>query len=219
MPRTLQIAPILMVFAVLGAEAKAALPVVEEVEWAPFRDHCRQLLQALDKSGSPLPAKTVRQLKTLLDRRPDDPQAASSAVQKLLDAHCLIGVNINPESRVKAARGPADIPLHQDRPTVVLLKVHNEGGVTHTLRLRGPEIIRDGEGGKDRWLETSLVSSAPFTPELNGRPVEYRLLRLTPRQSGKREATFQFDVGQGTQDLGFRAEVPILFLVHKAPRG
>jgi hypothetical protein len=39
---------------------------------------------------------------------------------------------------------------------------------------------------------------------------------LRTRQSGKREATFQFDVGQGTQDLGFRAEVPILFAIQKA---
>jgi hypothetical protein len=41
-------------------------------------------------------------------------------------------------------------------------------------------------------------------------------LRLTARESGKREATLKFDAGQGTQDLGFRAEVPLLFRV--APR-
>ena len=47
--------------------------------------------------------------------------------------------------------------------------------------------------------------------------VEYVLLRLTARQVGKREATLMFDVGQGTQDLGFRNEVPILFTV-RAPK-
>jgi hypothetical protein len=36
---------------------------------------------------------------------------------------------------------------------------------------------------------------------------------LTALEAGKREATLNFDVGQGTQDLGFRAEVPILFHV------
>ncbi|HTU19078.1 MAG TPA: hypothetical protein VMG10_13540 [Gemmataceae bacterium] len=216
MRRALLIAPILMVLAVLSGEARAALPVVEEVEWAPFRDHCRQLLQALDKTGSPLPLKTVRALTTLLDRRPDDPEAASAAVQKLLDAHCLIGVSINPESRVKAARGPAAVVLHRDRPKLVLIKVHNDGGVTHALRLHGPGLIHASERGEDRWLEAKLVTDAPFAAELTGRRVEYRLLRLTPRQSGKREATFQLDVGQGTQDLGFRAEVPILFTVRKA---
>jgi hypothetical protein len=39
------------------------------------------------------------------------------------------------------------------------------------------------------------------------------VLRLTAREGGKREATFRFDVGQGTQDLGFRGEVPVLFTV------
>ena len=216
MYRAFLVWPILMVFAVLSTEARAALPVVEEVEWAPLRDHCRQLLQAVDKAGAPLPKKTIHELKTLLDRRPDDLEAASAAVQKLLDAHCLIGVNINAESRVKAARGPADIPLHQDRPALVLIKIHNDGGVTHALRLHGPELVRRGQSDAGRWLEANLVTGAPFTPELTGRRVEYRLLRLTPRQSSKREATFQFDVGQGTQDLGFRAEVPILFSVRKS---
>ena len=43
--------------------------------------------------------------------------------------------------------------------------------------------------------------------------MEYLLLRLQAHEWGKREATLIFDVGQGTQDLGFRAEVPILFAI------
>jgi hypothetical protein len=38
-------------------------------------------------------------------------------------------------------------------------------------------------------------------------------VRLAAHEAGKREATLKFDVGQGTQDLGFRAEVPVLFTV------
>jgi hypothetical protein len=215
MPRDFLLSLILMWLGMLSAEAQTALPVVEEVEWAPLRDHCRQLLPALDKAGSPLPAMTLRELKSLLERRPKDPEAATATVQKLLDAHCLIGVSINAESRVKAARGPAVVRLQQNRPTLVLLKVHNDGGVTHALRVYGSELLgTDGRGG-GRWLEAEVVSDAPLAPELTGRRLEYRLLRLTPHESGKREATFQFDVGQGTQDLGFRAEVPILFSVRK----
>jgi hypothetical protein len=45
------------------------------------------------------------------------------------------------------------------------------------------------------------------------------ILRLRSSEAGKREATLQFDVGQGTQDLGFRAEVPILFTVRPASGG
>ena len=35
-------------------------------------------------------------------------------------------------------------------------------------------------------------------------------------QAGKREAVISFDVGQGTQDLGFRSEVPVLFDIRPA---
>ena len=55
----------------------------------------------------------------------------------------------------------------------------------------------------------------PFANRLSGDKIEYRVLKLTPRQTGKREATLAFDVGQGSQDLGFRAEVPVLFVVKK----
>jgi hypothetical protein len=216
MCRFLLIALILTFCAAPSDAAPPSLPVIEEVEWEPFRDHCRQLLQTLDKAESPIPAERVQQLRRLLERNTEDRSTTSAEVQKLLDGSCLIAVNINAESRVKAARGPAEVQLHLERPTLVLLKVHNEGGVTHPLRVHGAEVVREGERDAGRWLAAVLVTESPFTPELTGRRLEYRLLRLTPRQSGKREATFQFDVGQGTQDLGFRAEVPILFSIRNS---
>ena len=54
----------------------------------------------------------------------------------------------------------------------------------------------------------------PANP-LGGQKLEYAVLTLRAEESGKREATLKFDAGQGTQDLGFRAEVPILFRVTK----
>jgi hypothetical protein len=215
----LLLAVFLMSFCAAGAGAETILPLVEEVEWGPFRDQCDSVLKAMEEVKAPLSAETVRAVRALLDRKPDDQEAAARAVQKLLDPHCLLAVSINPESRVKAMRGPAIPKLWQDRETLVLLKVHNDGGVTHALRLRGPEIVRAGaRDDDDRWLQAVLVTKAPFGEKLTGRRLEYRLLRLRPRQSGKREATFQFDVGQGTQDLGFRAEVPVLFSVQKPER-
>jgi hypothetical protein len=55
-----------------------------------------------------------------------------------------------------------------------------------------------------------------MTPNLSGLKVEYALALIHSSESGKREATLSFDVGQGTQDLGFRGEVPILFTVRPA---
>jgi hypothetical protein len=218
MHRILFVPLVLILFIAFSAQAEPTLPIVEEVEWGPFRDQCRPLMKALDKADGPLPVETVHAVQKLLEKKQDDPRAAIRAVQRYLDPHCLLAVSINPESRVKAMRGPAIVKLRQNKETMALLKIHNECGVTHHLRLYGPEMARAGERGEDRWLQAILVVDAPFGSKLSGRPLEYRLLRLTPRQSGKREATFQFDVGQGTQDLGFRAEVPILFSIRQAKR-
>src|SRR5262249_35962629 len=54
------------------------------------------------------------------------------------------------------------------------------------------------------------------TRTLSGLVLEYRIVQLYSRDSGKREATLTFDVGQGTQDLGYRNEIPILFTIRPA---
>jgi hypothetical protein len=192
--------------------AQSALPAVDE-SWKPFRAHCLELLEALDTLKAPLPAETTKAIRKLLVKEPRDPRAAVSAVRKLLDTHCLVGVSINAESRVKAQRGPARVSLARGKPTVVLVRVSNEAGVTHALGVAGPGLVRASKKGGDRWLEATVLTPAPLKARLSGGKLEYRILRLTPNQAGKREATLRFDVGQGTQDLGFRAEVPILFRV------
>ncbi len=208
----------LLLLAVLNGTAHAqTLPEVDDVSWQPFRAHCRALLAGLDKWSAPLPAETVKAVKQLLDGEPEMPRLAIAAIQKLLDRHCLVGVHINPESRVKAARGALRAALVHDQPAYVLVKVHNEAGVTHALSVSSDQAVVAGKKGVDRWLEASILNAAPFARTLSGERLEYRVLRLTPRQAGKREATLVFDAGQGTQDLGFRAEVPILFTVEKQP--
>jgi hypothetical protein len=51
---------------------------------------------------------------------------------------------------------------------------------------------------------------------LSGLKVEYAIALIYSSEAGKREATLGFDIGQGTQDLGFRAEVHVLFDVRPA---
>jgi hypothetical protein len=79
----------------------------------------------------------------------------------------------------------------------------------------GPQLRSATEKGAERWLEASILAPMPGGKGISGNRLEYALLRLTPHEVGKREATLRFDVGQGTQDLGFRAEVPVLFNVKK----
>src|SRR5437764_12744310 len=61
-----------------------------------------------------------------------------------------------------------------------------------------------------------MVTGPPLTRNLSGLKVEYAVLLVYSTEAGKREATLGFDVGQGTQDLGFRGEAPVLFDVRPA---
>ena len=72
----------------------------------------------------------------MLDKtfNPADVEKRLKAIQLLLEPHCLLLVHINPESRVKAARGPLEASLVRGRAAFVLVKVHNEAGVTAPWR-------------------------------------------------------------------------------------
>src|SRR5262249_57017814 len=94
-----------------------------------------------------------------------------------------------------------------------LTGVHSGGGGRPRLGVASEQAVAAGKKDADRWVELGVLNDKPFANRLTGQRVEYRVMKLTARQAGKREATLTFDVGQGTQDLGFRSEVPILFTV------
>ena len=84
------------------------LPMVEEVNWPQLRRQAETMSPAPGGPGSPLSAEGGQALRKLLsEKEPRNPDAAAAEVQKLLDSLCLVGVTINPESRVKVVRGPA----------------------------------------------------------------------------------------------------------------
>ena len=112
------------------------LPLVRGVEAQPLKGQAGRVAEALAYLGEPL----TKDQQAALDKAAaltDDDQAAE-AIQKVLDARCLAGVSINPESRVKVARGPAEAELVQHGWRVFLVKVHNEAGVTAPLRATSP---------------------------------------------------------------------------------
>lgn len=119
----------------------------------------------------------------------------------------LIRVHINPEARVKAERGAQTATLKPGVWRSFLVRFDNEAKVTAVPRLQSPNAPAEA-GARDRWIDVLLE---PANRPLSGRGVEYRTLKLRSRDTGMREAAFSFDVGQGTQDLGFRGQVSILF--------
>lgn len=133
-----------------------------------------------------------------------------------LERGVLLAVQINPEARVKAQRGPA--PPRLVSATAFLVRVDNEAGTTALVRLLSPHAAVAGQAAeRDRWLRAELTTLEGGAPRLTGRRREYLLLRLETDQRGRREATLAVDIGQGTQDLGFRAEVTLLFRCEGSP--
>ncbi|MDE2506779.1 MAG: CehA/McbA family metallohydrolase [Planctomycetota bacterium] len=200
------------------------LPIVSNVEFQPLAAQVRRVVDALEQLGRPLDPATRAKLDQGLNA--DDPARGVKLIQQVLDPLCLIGVEINPESRVKAAFGPASPELVQNGRRVFLIKVHNEAGSTAELVClsRNAKIPfvpgTNAPAAKstiskaevlDRWLEVTMIRDRPLRRTLSGLALEYRLIDLYSRDAGHREGKFEFNIGQGTQDLGFRAEVDILF--------
>jgi hypothetical protein len=200
------------------------LPIVTDVEFQPLSAQVKRVAEALDLLGQPL----SRDEKTRLDKAVDSTGGAPAikAIQEILDRHCLIGVEINPESRVKASQGP-DVPrLVQSGWTVYLVKVHNQAGVTAELVAQSPNaapLYQRSSGRAEpkasirppdvvqRWADVAMYTDRPLKQSLSGLGLEYRIIQIYSRDAGKREARISFNVGQGTQDLGFRSDVDILF--------
>lgn len=222
-----------VLLAALACGARAAdLPEPVTVEAQPLAANVQRVVEALEFLGAPLTSEKQAAL-TAAGKARD-----AATLQQLLDAEVLFVVNINPEARVKVARGPAGARLQQAGWTPVLVKVVNESGGTQRLRVRSPqagpvyagvaklsmerqkqERLRENENTKgvtDRFLEAEMFASRPMAENLSGLRVEYAIALLYSADAGKREATIGFDIGQGTEDLGFRSELPVLFEVRPA---
>ncbi|HIG27726.1 MAG TPA: hypothetical protein EYQ50_07955 [Verrucomicrobiales bacterium] len=202
------------------------------VDGQPLGANIRRVIRTMEFIGFPYSPEKGRSLEQAIQSRDSD------TLQALMDDEVLFVITINPESRVKVRRGNSAAVLQQNGYTPVLIKIVNQAEVTSRLNMTSPQsgpvyagpsefILRrqaqteliQNENLKqitDRFLDLDIYRETPMTPNLSGLEVEYLIGLIYSSESGKREATLQFDVGQGTQDLGFRSEVPILFKVHPA---
>jgi len=222
------------------AAPASAAPASAEVAVAlqPFADQVRRLERTLSFLGQPLPAADQKAINAALAG--SNEQAAASKIQAILDKHVLVQVSIDAESRVDAHRGAAAADLIQDGSRIFLVKVVNQAGVTSFLHVQSPnsgDVYMRSSGKaipvrkvtpqevRERWAEVTLYSSQlavggfkqkPQPQRLTGLSVEYMLLVIYSRNSGERSATLSFDVGQGTQDVGFLNEINILFKITPA---
>ncbi len=219
--------PVAIVILLSQSFVAATKPEIDDVEVQPLVAQVKRLTEALDYLGEPFsPAE-----KQALEQAADETNAGRAlvAIQNILDRRALFHVDISPESRVKVTRGLVEATLVEKGWRTFLVKVRNEAGVTAQLKAESPnakpvygrakdfigpaypsQIIKQSEIA-NRWLELSMFDKQPLEPRLSGLRLEYRIIQLYSRDRGRREAQISFNVGQGTQDIGFRNDVSVLF--------
>lgn len=200
--------------------------MAKDVEPQPLLAQAIRLKDALSFLGSSLTKEDEKQLISL--QHQPLTQQTSKRVQEILDPYCLAIISINPESRVKVLRGAATPTLIQNGWVSYLVKVNNEAGVTSQLQVESPNIATplyapSGDPHLDekkiltqgqvanRFLEMQIYRNPPMLPNLSGLKLEYAILQIYCKDQGQREVEMGFNVGQGTQDIGFRNTINILF--------
>src|SRR5215470_9846782 len=214
-------------FFVLSALLTGAVPrkpAQMRVALQPFAQQVRQVESALSYLGQPLAEQDQEAINRAIGEF--DEAAAIVGLEQILDKYTLAVVDINPESRVKVQPGAAKPELVEAGARIFLVKVLNHAGVTATLEVQSPNALpvlvqSDGspeparkvapEDVRDRWMDLELYDRNPMSPRLSGLPLEYRILIIYSRDAGQRSAEISFNVGQGTQDIGFRNDVTVVF--------
>lgn len=207
-------------------------PKREELELQPLAAQARRVVEAMELLGEPF---TEADKQTIARASEDtDERRALASIQTVLDRRALVHVTISPESRVSVTRGAARATLVERGWRCFLVRVRNDAGVTAQLRATSRNAlpvyargVSDIPGGfsldprpkqritpgdiASRWLELSMFDKPPLEAKLSGLSLEYRIVQLYSRDRGRREAQLGFDVGAGSQDIGFRNDVPVLF--------
>src|SRR4030095_9214500 len=208
------------------AHQQHATSAIKGIEPQPLLAQTIRLKDALSFLGSSLSKEDEKRLRDLQHQKLS-PEIAIK-IQNILDPYCLAFVNINPESRVKVERGPAKAKLIQNGWVSYLVKVNNDAGVTAKLEAQSPnaatplhapsfdhrvdekKLLTAGQIA-NRFLEIQIYRNKPMLPNLSGLKLEYAIVQIYCKDSGEREVEMGFNVGQGTQDIGFRNTINILF--------
>jgi len=208
----------------------AQQPAVEKrVPLQPLAQQARRVETALRYLGEPLAAADVQALNDAIGM--SDEAAAVAALERVLDRRVLMTVHISPESRVRVEQGAAPPELVQGGTRLFLVKVRNDAGVTAPLAVASPNIGRvyvapsqspepkhvlTEAHVRERWADMSIYTQPPMRQRLSGLGIEYVILQVYSRDAGQRSALVSFNVGQGSQDVGFRNDVEVLFTARPA---
>ena len=213
-----------MVCGVALAQVHQHAPAAPPVPLQPLAQQVRQLEQTLDYLGQPLGRNELDRINSAIANA--DEAAAVGQLEAVLEPHVLVTVDINAESRVKVQQGAARPELVEAGTRLFLVKVLNGGHVTAALNVESPNsgntfVKSNGDAAPaiqltppqaaERWADITLYQLPPMRKRLSGLGIEYAVLAVSSRDAGQRSAKISFNVGQGSQDIGFRNDVVIVF--------
>lgn len=199
---------------------------VESIEAQPLWSQVLRLNEALNYLGSPLADRDSKAIQSLSHGVSD--ASTVRKIQEILDPYCLAIVQINPEARVSVESGNSSRVLNEDGWRTFLIKVRNDAGVTSVLEAVSPNAAPSLHAStndpvtrkeheitvgdlSNRFIELAMYRRRPMLPALSGLPLEYAVLQIYCKGRGKKEASIGFHIGAGTQDIGFRNMLPLLF--------
>jgi hypothetical protein len=223
-PPGIAVSAVFSIWSVLQALTAASGTAETRVSLQPFAQQVRQVETTLGYLGEPLAETDQVAINEAIANT--DEAAAIAQLEQVLDKYALAIVDINPESRVKVLPGRAKPELVESGSRLFLVKVINKAGVTARLETESanalPIYVQSDSSPepaekvlaadvRDRWMSLELYDKNPMSERLSGMPLEYRILEIYSRDRGQRSANISFSVGQGTQDIGFRNEMSVLF--------
>jgi hypothetical protein len=214
----------LLTFFAMAPLSEVAPAQTSSVPIQPFALHVRQIEETLEYLGQPLPTGDQKVINEAIGQ--SDPEKAVAQIQGVFEKYVLCSVDINAESRVKVEAGAAKPELVEGGTRLFLVKVNNQAHVTAPLvvespssgnvyiRSQGdpePKMELNPQQAAERWADISLFNKPPMNKSLLGLAVEYQVLEVYSRDKGQRAAKISFNVGQGSQDIGFRNDTLIVF--------
>jgi hypothetical protein len=205
MPRRISMAVGLLTLVIASWGTATELPKATKVELQPLAAQVARVAEALDLIGSPLPAGEREALRQAAADK--DHARAIATIQTILDPHCLAGVRIRSARDLEMEPGPARPEVAEQGWRAFLVKVDNATGVAGVeLRAESPnalplsnrstgspdpKVVSVGEVA-NRFLDLMMFNSQPLLPQLSGLELEYRILQIYCRDSGRKEARLAF---------------------------
>jgi hypothetical protein len=190
-----------------GSVGADDLPRIHKVDLQPLAAQVQRVSDALDLLGAPLSADEKAKLQEQANA--SEHARAIEEIQAILDKHCLAGVRILGKDKLETQAGPARAELAEQGWRVFLIKVDNAPGVSGVeLRPDSPNalpVYHRSTGQPDpkvdsvgevasRFLDLMMYQTQPLVRHLSGLEVEYRILQVYCRDSGRKDAHLGFSL-------------------------